>query len=417
MRSDLDGDRPQRKRPNRSPVSAQAQDIPRHHGQVIGRAATWLRRDPATLSSAHVTETLRETALADEHRALGARLVPFAGWRMPVQYEGIKKEHEAVREQCGLFDVSHMGEILVEGAGAVAAVDRLVTNDVTKLEPGQAIYTVCCNEAGFILDDLIVYRLEPETLLIVCNAANRKKLVSHFAAHLGLETPWHDVSETWSLLALQGPRAADVMKDLGASLEVLELPSFHVTRATLADVSLWAARTGYTGEDGFELFCANEDAVALWRAVMAAGARHGIQPVGLGARDTLRLEARLLLYGNDISEHTHPFEAGLGWVVKLDSGDFIGRDALRAIKSTGFNRKLVGFEMTGRGIARAGYPILVDGSRIGEVTSGSPGPTVGRNIGLGYVPKAFGKIGTPLGIEIRGKVVDAVVVTTPFYER
>jgi aminomethyltransferase len=364
-----------------------------------------------------VTETLRETALADEHRDLGARLVPFAGWRMPVQYEGIKKEHEAVRERCGLFDVSHMGEILVEGAGAVAAVDRLVTNDLTKLKPGQAMYTVCCNEAGFILDDLIVYRLEPETVLVVCNASNREKLVSHFAANLGLETPWHDVSEAWSLLALQGPRAVDVMRDLGAPPELLALPSFHVARATLADASVWAARTGYTGEDGFELFCANEDAVALWRAVMRAGERHGIQPVGLGARDTLRLEARLLLYGNDISEQTHPFEAGLGWVVKLDSGDFIGRDALRAIKSSGFGRRLVGFEMTGRGIARSGYPILADGTRIGEVTSGSPGPTVGRNIGLGYVPKAFGKIGTPLGIEIRGKVVDAVVVTTPFYER
>jgi aminomethyltransferase len=185
----------------------------------------------------------------------------------------------------------------------------------------------------------------------------------------------------------------------------------------LAEVELWVARTGYTGEDGFELFCASEDAVTLWRAVLEAGQPHGLQPVGLGARDTLRLEARLMLYGNDINERTHPFEAGLGWVVKLDAGDFIGREALRAIKAAGLQRKLVGFEMTGRGIARQGYPILVGGTRVGEVTSGSPGPTVGRNIGLGYVPPALSKAGTAVGIEIRGKVVDAVVVRTPFYKR
>jgi aminomethyltransferase len=207
------------------------------------------------------------------------------------------------------------------------------------------------------------------------------------------------------------------MKDLGAPKTVLELPTFHVTRAAVAGVELWAARTGYTGEDGFELFCASEDAVTLWNALLEAGQPHGLQPVGLGARDTLRLEARLMLYGNDITEETHPLEAGLGWVVKLDAGDFIGREALRAVKAAGLDRKLVGFEMTGRGIARHGYPIVADGVPVGEVTSGSPGPTVGRNIGLGYVPLALGKAGTTLGIEIRGKVVDAVVVTTPFYKR
>ena len=336
---------------------------------------------------------------------------------MPVQYEGIKKEHEAVRTRAGLFDVSHMGEIVVEGPGAVAAVDRLVTNDVGKLEVGRALYTVCCNESGFILDDLIVYRLEAEKILVVCNASNRDKIVSHFAKNLSLETPWNDVSDAWALLALQGPNAHAIMAELGASEALLGLCTFGVTRATVAGVDLWAARTGYTGEDGFELFCANEDAAALWRAILAAGEAHGIQAVGLGARDTLRLEARLMLYGNDIDEQTHPFEAGLGWVVKLEAGDFIGRDALRKIKAAGFDRKLVGFEMTERGIARHGYPILAGGDRVGEVTSGSPGPTVGRNIGLGYVPKALSKVGTALGIEIRGKQVGAVVVTTPFYKR
>jgi aminomethyltransferase len=364
-----------------------------------------------------VSEALRETALTDEHRTLGARLVPFAGWQMPIQYEGIKKEHEAVRTRAGLFDVSHMGEILVEGPQAVATVDRLVTNDVSKLEIGSALYTVCCNEAGYILDDLIVYRLEDKKVLVVCNASNRDKIVAHFADHMSLGTPWNDVSDAWALLALQGPKAVTIMKDLGAPQRVVELPYFHVTRASLAGVDLWVARTGYTGEDGFELFCASDDAVTLWRALLEAGKPHGLQPVGLGARDTLRLEARLMLYGNDITEETHPFEAGLGWVVKLDASDFIGREALRAIKAAGLQRKLVGFEMTGRGIARHGYPILSDGNPVGEVTSGSPGPTVGRNIGLGYVPLALGKVGTALGIEIRGKAVDAVVVRTPFYKR
>jgi aminomethyltransferase len=356
-----------------------------------------------------VSNALRETSLTDQHRALGARLVPFAGWLMPVQYEGIKKEHEAVRTRAGLFDVSHMGEILIEGPKAVAAVDRLVTNDVSKLETGRALYTVCCDERGHILDDLIVYRLEDEKVLVVCNASNRDKIVGHFAKHLSLETPWNDVSDAWALLALQGPNAVTIMADLGVGRSVLELPYFHVTRASVAGVDLWAARTGYTGEDGFELFCSSEDAVTLWKALLEAGQPHGLQPVGLGARDTLRLEARLMLYGNDITEQTHPLEAGLGWVVKLDAGDFIGRDALRAVKAAGLERKLVGFEMTGRGIARHGYPIVADGNRVGEVTSGSPGPTVGRNIGLGYVPLALGKAGTTLGIEIRGKVVDAVI--------
>jgi aminomethyltransferase len=296
-------------------------------------------------------------------------------------------------------------------------VDRLVTNDVGKLEVGRALYTVCCNESGFILDDLIVYRLEAEKILVVCNASNRDKIVSHFAKNLSLETPWNDVSDAWALLALQGPNAHAIMAELGAPEALLGLRTFGVARATVAGVDLWAARTGYTGEDGFELFCANEDAAALWRAILAAGEAHGIQAVGLGARDTLRLEARLMLYGNDIDEQAHPFEAGLGWVVKLEAGDFIGRDALRKIKAAGFDRKLVGFEMTERGIARHGYPILAGGDRVGEVTSGSPGPTVGRNIGLGYVPKALSKVGTALGIEIRGKQVGAVVVTTPFYKR
>ena len=364
-----------------------------------------------------MAEALRETSLTDEHRRLGARLVPFAGWRMPIQYEGIKREHEAVRARAGLFDVSHMGELRIEGPGAVGAVNALVTNDVAKLEVGQALYTVCCNESGGILDDLIVYRLEDESVLVVCNAANRSKIAAHFSAHLTEVVAFEDISDRLALLALQGPQAAAVLSAAGAASDVTELNSFRVARTEVAGVSAWVARTGYTGEDGFELFCEAQDAVALWRAILAAGDPHGIRPVGLGARDTLRLEARLMLYGNDIDESTHPFEAGLGWVVKLEGADFVGRSALRAIKDEGFERKLVGFEMRGRGIARHGYPIVAESGTVGRVTSGSPGPTVGKNIGLGYVPKGLSRLGTPLGIEIRGKVVDGVVVRTPFYKR
>ncbi|MEM8605539.1 MAG: glycine cleavage system aminomethyltransferase GcvT [Myxococcota bacterium] len=364
-----------------------------------------------------MTETLRETPLIKEHQALSARLVPFAGWRMPVQYRGIKAEHQAVREHAGLFDVSHMGELFIQGAEAVGAVNALVTNDVTQLEVGQALYTVCCNEEGGILDDLIVYRIAPDRILVVCNASNREKIAGHFETHLSDSVSFEDASDRMALLALQGPEAAAVLAGAGADPALTELTSFRVAEGKVGDVAALAARTGYTGEDGFELFCEGRDAPGLWRRILEAGETHGIQPVGLGARDTLRLEAKLALYGNDIDETTHPYEAGLGWVVKLDAGDFVGRAALAAIKEAGITRKLVGFEMTGRGIARHGYPIVADGAAVGTVTSGSPGPTVGRNIGLGYVPKGLSRVGTALGIEIRGKVVDAVVVRTPFYKR
>ena len=336
---------------------------------------------------------------------------------MPVQYSGIKNEHAAVRDRAGLFDVSHMGELLIEGPGALSAVDRLVTNDIATLAPGQARYTVCCNALGMVLDDLIVYRLADERFLVVCNASNRNKISEHFAREIGDTAEFDDATERYALLALQGPAAEAILRDAGAPETLTSLAPFHVAEGNVAETSVWAARTGYTGEDGFELFCATSEAVALWRKLLEAGAEHGLLPVGLGARDTLRLEARLMLYGNELTEETHPLEARLGWVVKLDGADFVGREALRAIKEAGYPRRLVGFEMTGRGIARHGYPILHEGKPVGSVTSGSPGPTVGKNIGLGYVPRELSRPGTELGIEVRGKVVDAVVVTTPFYKR
>ncbi|MEM7434195.1 MAG: glycine cleavage system aminomethyltransferase GcvT [Myxococcota bacterium] len=364
-----------------------------------------------------MSEPLRETPLIEEHRALGARLVPFAGWRMPVQYAGVKQEHAAVRNQAGLFDVSHMGELFIEGGDALQAVDALITNDASQLDVGRAMYTVCCNDDGFILDDLIVYRLERDRVMVVCNASNRDKIAAHFRSRLDPSVRFEDASDRMALLALQGPRAEAILRDLGAPPAVTDLDTFRVVEAKLDGVEAIVARTGYTGEDGFEIFCASADAAPLWRALMRAGGTHGLAPVGLGARDTLRLEARLMLYGNDIDETTHPFEAGLGWVVKLDGAPFVGRDALVALKKAGLDRRLVGLEMTGRGIARHGYPIVTAGRVVGTVTSGSPGPTVGRNIGLGYVPKGLSRVGTALGIEIRGKVVDAVVVRTPFYKR
>ena len=361
---------------------------------------------------------LRRTPLYDRHAALGGRLVPFAGWELPIQYAGITHEHRVVREAVGIFDVSHMGELVLEGPGAEAALDGLVTNAVRELPPGRALYTVACNAAGTILDDLIVYRIAPERWLVVCNASNRDKMSAHFAAHTREKCAYADRSDAYALLALQGPRAHAVMTALGGAPAVLGLAAFGVATGDVAGAPVIAARTGYTGEDGYELFVAPDHAPRVWDALLDAGRAHGIEPIGLGARDTLRLEARLMLYGNDIDETTNPYEANLGWVVKLDKGDFLGRDALVRIKREGTARRLVGFEMVGRGIARHGHAIVeAQGSRIGVVTSGAPGLTVGKNIGLGYVPRAVSEEGTRLGIEIRDKIVDAVIVKTPFYRR
>ncbi|MFK7990717.1 MAG: glycine cleavage system aminomethyltransferase GcvT [Sandaracinaceae bacterium] len=361
---------------------------------------------------------LHRTPLHDAHVALGAKLVPFAGYEMPVRYDGVKAEHAAVRQAAGLFDVSHMGELWLRGPEALAVADSLVTNAIHKLKVGHAKYTACCNEAGTILDDLIVYRPEEEVVMIVCNASNRAKIAPHVASHAEGRCRFEDASDDTALIALQGPAAVAIARGAGAPDAMLELGRFAIGTFEVGGVQTLVARTGYTGEDGFELFCANEHATTLWSALMSAGAEHGIAPVGLGARDTLRLEACLCLYGNDIDETTTPYEAGLGWVVKLGGPDFIGKTALQQAKQKGRARALVGFVMKGRGVARHGYPILdANGSALGEVTSGSPGPTVEQNIGLGYVPVAASEPGTKLGIQIRSKVVEAEVVKTPFYRR
>ncbi|HTV17270.1 MAG TPA: glycine cleavage system aminomethyltransferase GcvT [Polyangiaceae bacterium] len=366
-----------------------------------------------------MSEILRQTPLFAEHEALGARFVPYAGWRMPVQYRGVSDEHHAVRRAVGLFDVSHMGRLVFEGPRAVEVVDGAITNDFSRLEPGRALYTCCCNEGGGVLDDLIVYRLAPERVLVVCNAANRDKITRHLSALAHGRASYDDRSDRTCLIAVQGPRALELLTTLGCELALPgELPAFSVRETRLMGVTVTLARTGYTGEDGVEVFVDNADAPALWRGLVEKGRALGVEPVGLAARDTLRLEARLSLYGNEIDETTNPFEAGLGWTVKLGAGDFIGKAALVKIKQQPPARQLVGFEMVGRGIARHGYPILSpSGGALGVCTSGAPAPTLGKNIGLGYVPPSHAALDSELAIDCRGRQVAARVVKTPFYRR
>ncbi len=360
-----------------------------------------------------------KTPLYPEHVRLGGRIVDFAGWLLPIQYSGLTKEHEAVRERAGLFDASHMGELELRGPAALAVADRLITNDLSRAGDGQALYTCCCNEQGTILDDLIVYRFARDRVMIVCNASNHGKISAHVAAAAAGHCEFEDRSPVTALLALQGPRALDVLEAAGCDVDVrAHLASFRFAESRVAGTPALVARTGYTGEDGVELFVAGTEAAALWRALLEAGSSRGLVPAGLGARNTLRLEARLSLYGHEIDETTNPLEAGLGWTVKLDKPAFVGKAALEEARRRGFTRRLVGFEMTGRGIARDGYPLLdLAGAVVGVCTSGGPGPTVGKNIGLGYLPVGLAEVGTEFQVDCRGKAVAAVVVKTPFYKR
>jgi aminomethyltransferase len=364
-------------------------------------------------------EKLSRTPLYAEHVRLGAKLVPFAGWEMPIQYQGIAAEHTAVRERVGLFDVSHMGELRVTGPNALAAVNSLITNDLSKAEDGQAVYTCCCNAGGTILDDLIVYRRGEREVLVVCNASNRDKISGHFRQALQGRADFRDESDETALIAVQGPSALELLRRTGASFDPAGLRSFRFADGSVADVKATVARTGYTGEDGVELFCGNAGAARIFGALLEAGAALGVSPIGLGARDTLRLDARLSLYGNEIDETTNPLEAGLGWTVKLDKpGGFLGSEAIARVKAEGVTRSIVGFEMTGRGIARHGYPLLsASGEPVGVCTSGGPSPTLGKSIGLGYLPTAMTAIDTPFLVDCRGKSIEAKVVKTPFYKR
>jgi aminomethyltransferase len=371
------------------------------------------------MTASETTPTgLKRTPLFERHRELGARLVEFGGWEMPVQYSGILEEHQAVRQRAGLFDVSHMGEFGVEGSGALDLLQSWVPNNVARLAVNQALYTQICRPDGGTLDDLIIYRLGDERYMVVVNASTIEKdwawLGEHAAGKSGF-TLSNNSDET-GLLALQGPLAQRILQPL-TETPLGDIVFYHCAPGTVAGYSALISRTGYTGEDGFELYVAAPDAPKLWQALLAAGAPQGLLPAGLGARDTLRLEAGYCLYGHELSEEITPLEAGLGWTVKLEKGtDFVGRAALAREKQEGLRRMLVGIELRDRGVARAGYAILRDGARIGEVTSGTQSPTLNRPIALGYVPPAHAA-GTEIAIEIRGKAVPAAIVPLPFYRR
>ena len=364
-----------------------------------------------------IEPSLKTTPLHEAHRAAGARLVEFAGWEMPVQYTGVIEEHVAVRTRAGLFDVSHMGEVEVRGSESLAFLQNVTSNDVSRLTPGRIQYSALTTPEGTFVDDLLVHKLGEDDYLLVINAGNTPKDVDWLHYHAkGYDVRVEDVSAAWCQIALQGPRAEKILQPLSkAPLAGLKYYGFE--RTTVAGVPCLVSRTGYTGEDGFELYGPAESSVTLWNALLAAGASDGLIPAGLAARDTLRLEAKMALYGNDIDDTTTVLEADLGWIVKLEKGDFLGRDVLARQKAEGVTRKLVGFETEGRAIARHGYRALVEGSPVGGVTSGTFAPFLKKNIGLAYLPAAIAEPGTRFEIEIRGRREPAVVVPTPFYKR
>jgi aminomethyltransferase len=367
------------------------------------------------VSSDQVSTALRRTSLYQTHRAAGARMVSFAGWEMPVQYVGVSEEHLAVRQRVGIFDVSHMGEIIVEGTGASAALQRLITNDAARLAVGQGLYTPMCTPAGGIVDDIIVFRTAEQCYLCVVNAARRSADLAWIRAQVGAGGV-RDVSDETALLAVQGPQAQAVLEAV-TGLALTSVAPFHLRGARIADVSTTLTRTGYTGEDGFEIVCPWDDAPGVWAAIVEAGRPLGITPAGLGARDTLRLEAGRMLYGNDITEETTPLEAPLGWTVKFDKGEFIGREALLRQRADGPRRRLVGFEVAERAIPRPHYSIVAGDRRVGEVTSGTFAPFLRRPIGMGYVPIEHAGAGAVIAIEVRDRLAPARVTRLPFYRR
>ena len=348
-------------------------------------------------------------------------MIDFGGWDMPVQYPaGTIEEHLRTRTHAGLFDVSHMGEIDVRGSDAIAFVNRLTSNDVTKLVDGQAQYSALTTPQGTVIDDLLVYRIAADHLLLVVNASTTDKdwewIKSH---HSNEQVELNNVSANYCQLALQGPDAVAILQTL-TDVTVAEIKYYHFTQGQVDGVDSIISRTGYTGEDGFEIYAAPEHAERLWKKILEAGnfgSDDGVLPCGLAARNTLRLEAGLALYGNDIDETTTLYEANLGWICKLDKGEFTGREALAQQKATGVERKLVGFEVTDRGIARGHQEVVVDEERVGHVTSGSPAPFLKKNIGFAYVPVEYANVGQELKIDVRGRLVCAMVVKTPFYKR
>ena len=360
---------------------------------------------------------MKNTALTHVHEALGAKMVPFAGYNMPVQYEGVTAEHLTVRSGVGVFDVSHMGEFLVEGEHALTLIQKVTSNDASKLNIGDAQYSCFPNDQNGIVDDLICYRVKEHTYLLVVNASNIEKDWNWINKHNeGIGAELKDVSDNYSLLAIQGPKAIEAMQSL-TSIDLAEIPFYKFKVADFAGVDYAIiSATGYTGSGGFEIYVRNEQAEEVWNKVFEAGADFGIKPIGLAARDTLRLEMGYCLYGNDINDTTSPIEAGLGWITKFTK-DFVNANNLKAQKEAGIIRRLVAFEMTERGIPRQGYPIVdAEGNQLGTVTSGTMSPSLGKGIGLGYVNRPHTKSGTEIFIQVRKKQIPATIVKLPFYK-
>ena len=364
------------------------------------------------------TENLKKTPLNAAHRALGGKMVDFGGWDMPVQYPaGVIEEHIATRTRAGLFDVSHMGEIWVEGPDAIPFVNRITTNDVTKLVDGQAHYSALPNEDGGVVDDLLVYRFAEDRLLLVVNAGTTDKDWVWINKNKGNENvSVRNASSEYCQIAIQGPKAVEILQKL-TETELSPIGYYHFTEGKVDGVDAIISRTGYTGEDGFEVYAAADRAEQLWNKLLETGKEHGILPCGLAARNTLRLESAMSLYGHELSDEISTLEANLGWITKLQKGDFIGRDQIAALKENGLTRKLIGFEMKEPGIARDGFDIYVGDEKVGVVTSGSPAPFLKKNIGLAFLPPEFANVGQEIRIDVRGKRLAAEVVPTPFYKR
>ena len=359
---------------------------------------------------------MKNTALTETHEALGAKMVPFAGYNMPVQYEGINIEHETVRQAVGVFDVSHMGEFLIDGEHALELIQKVSSNDASKLTIGKAQYSCLPNDDGGIVDDLIIYKIKEEQYLLVVNASNIEKDWNWIQSKNDVGAKIRDLSEDYSLLAIQGPKAIEAMQSI-TSHDLSAIKFYNFVVGDFAGVEhVIISATGYTGSGGFEIYCKNSDAKQIWDKVFEAGADFGIKPVGLAARDTLRLEMGYCLYGNDIDDTTSPIEAGLGWITKFTK-DFTNSEALKAEKARGIENKLIAFELDERGIPRQGYDIVDhNGNKIGRVTSGTMSPSLGKGIGLGYVPKVFADFHSKINIQIRKKAIPATVIKLPFYK-
>ncbi len=359
---------------------------------------------------------LQLTPLNTVHRRSGARMVDFAGWEMPLQYSGIIEEHQAVRTAVGVFDVSHMGKIEVRGREAFELVEHVTTNAVARLQQGQVHYSALLYGHGGFVDDILVHKVSGGEYFICANAANQSKDYQHIRSVNRWDAEVAFSSARYAQLAIQGPKALATLQKL-TKTGLSAIRYYWFADGEVAGAPARIARTGYTGEDGFEIYIPPADAPRIWEEVLHAGRQDGIKPCGLGARNTLRLEAKMVLYGHEINAEITPFEADLAWIVKMDKGDFLGRKALERQQQAGVRRKLIGFEMRGRGIARDGYQVFIDGSPAGWVTSGGPSPTMGKNIGLCYLPVERANIGQPIQVLIRGQLIDAVTVPTPFYKR